>query len=52
MSSKKAVGESVPAASVSDLYATIDAMTDQALREAERLAIEALSRNVAADTPS
>lgn len=37
---------------VADLYATIDLMTDQALRDAERLAIETLSRNVAADTPS
>ena len=39
-------------AGVSDLYATIDAMTDQALREAERLTIETLSRNVAAEQPS
>ncbi|MBQ8050238.1 MAG: hypothetical protein IJ197_01510 [Bacteroidaceae bacterium] len=45
-------GDPVSAASVADLYATIDLMTDQALRDAERLAIETLSRNVAADTPS
>lgn len=49
---KRVGGDPVPAASVADLYATIDLMTDQALRDAERLAIETLSRNVAADTPS
>ena len=49
----RAGGESVEAmADVSDLYATIDQMTDQALRDAERQMIETLSRNVAADTPS
>lgn len=51
-SAKRVGGDPVSAASVADLYATIDLMTDQALRDAERLAIETLSRNVAADTPS
>ena len=48
----RAGGESESGPSVAELYATIDAMTDQALREAERLTIETLSRNVAAEQPS
>jgi len=51
-SSQRAGGESESGPSVAELYATIDAMTDQALREAERLTIETLSRNVAAEQPS
>ena len=39
-------------AALSDLYSTIDAMTDQALRDAERLTMEQLSRLVAAEQPS
>lgn len=37
---------------ISDLYTSIDEMTDQALREAERLTMETLSRVVASDSPS
>ena len=45
-------GESAPAPSLSELYASINEMTDAALQEADRLTVEAMTCGLSDDRPS
>lgn len=52
LSAERAGGEAVAALSLSELYASIDEMTDAALQEADRLMVEAIMMEVSDDRPS